>query len=160
MNLEKLSSDIYNKLKDGNNNNKLPSKLLLCRDILKSYDCDDWKKFIQFSNTNYSRIKLDEFSNDLFDVILICWNKGQSSRLHDHPENGCLLKILQGSLQEELHTFDDNKTEYIGTKIINVDDISYMEKSHKLHKISSLNEQAISLHIYSPPGYSPKCYGS
>jgi predicted metal-dependent enzyme (double-stranded beta helix superfamily) len=40
------------------------------------------------------------YSNEFFDLHIITWNVGQGSRIHDHSENGCVLKILQGQLQE------------------------------------------------------------
>ena len=40
-------------------------------------------------------------SNELFEIIIISWNYNQKSPIHNHPENGCLMKILKGSLTEE-----------------------------------------------------------
>src|SRR5437879_2660100 len=71
--------------------------LIYCREILKSYCGDDWQKYVQFCPDRYTRVILSEYSNDAFEFVLICWNKDQLSPIHDHPNNGCLLKVLQGS---------------------------------------------------------------
>lgn len=32
--------------------------------------------------------------------MILCWNEGQSSAIHDHADSHCFLKVLQGSLME------------------------------------------------------------
>jgi len=92
-------------------------------------------------------------------MIIICWNSNQSSKIHDHPDNGCLLKVLQGSLTEYNYKFNDNDLQIKNCNKLNVNDIGYQEGSTGLHKIcNENNNKVISLHIYSPPNYKCKIY--
>ena len=40
------------------------------------------------------------FRNDNFEIFVVCWSGKQGSYIHDHSENGCILKILKGRLTE------------------------------------------------------------
>lgn len=120
-------------------------------DVLKhiNFEKKDYEKYIKFCHKNYNRIKLDEYSTDKFEIMILCWNKDQESNIHDHPNNGCILKILDGKIIEEVY---DNKLKLIKKNLLETDDISYKEKNKIIHKIIPL-EKTISLHIYSPPNY-------
>lgn len=122
------------------------------------------------TNTHsYTRVIIPNMSNDLFELILICWDKNQTSPIHNHPENGCILKVLQGELTEDVYVRENIDTlhsevldkTYLHTKtrINPTNSISYMCGDDVIHKISNtnLNEdemcQTVSLHIYSPPKF-------
>lgn len=32
--------------------------------------------------------------------MIICWNEGQSSTIHDHADSHCFMKVLKGTLNE------------------------------------------------------------
>lgn len=83
------------------------------------------------------------------EIIMIQWNKNARTPIHDHPENGCIFKLLCGKLKE--YTYNHNE-EIIGSKIVNKDDISYIDSAVGLHRILAL-EESCSLHVYSPPGF-------
>lgn len=145
------------------------SSLQRCHHILDSYTNDDWEQYVEFSDIYYNKIRLGEFSTDLFDIYIICWNNNQKTRIHDHPENGCLLKLLCGNLNEDIYINGDtndgqhnevsnNEVTYEKTNNIKVNDISYMEKSSKLHVINNTDTQSVSIHIYSPPNYKTTIY--
>ena len=86
----------------------------------------------------------------------ITWNKNQETKIHNHAKNGCFLKILEGSLVENVFNFDNlNKS---GTKILRKGDISYMDDSIGLHSVKNLDDISVSIHIYSPPNHLIKFY--
>ena len=37
---------------------------------------------------------------DLDTLLLLCWNEGKFSPIHDHPCDGCWLRVCQGEIQE------------------------------------------------------------
>ena len=139
--LEKLFLTISEKVK----NNK---KLKELDDLLRSYNGKDWKDYVKFSDLKYTRNNV--FSNENIEMIVICWNKNQKSGIHDHPNNGCLMKVLQGEITEECY---NNKLKLIKTNNNKVNDIGYQEGKNGIHNIINSNNQSISLHIYSPPNY-------
>lgn len=136
--------------------------LLNCTDILSKYNSDDWKDHVRFDEKTYTRIIIRDMTNELFEIILICWDKNQKSPIHDHPENGCIVKILQGELTEDVFIRDtstNNKYQYKVTGINRINAISYMQGNCTIHKISNTNTnisenyRTVSLHIYSPPKF-------
>ena len=102
----------------------------------------------------YIRKKLA--SNNNFDVYLIKWLPYCESAIHDHPDNGCFFKILDGEIIEEVYS-----------KNLNVIDTNYYMKSNfgKIHDdigyhkmINKSNKECISLHVYSPSNYKTNNY--
>lgn len=143
-------------------NNKI--NLSKCLNIVKKYEGTDWKQYVKFSDNVYERVKIPTFSNNVFEIIIICWNKSQQSPVHDHPTNGCILKVLGGELKEEIYNKQiiDNNIKYIYEKTNNVptNTVSYMEKNQKIHKIVNGNHKSVSIHVYAPPKYNPINYDS
>jgi hypothetical protein len=136
---DKLSKDLL--LKD------IKDNIFLYIDIETINYCKS--NAIYNNNKKYNRKKLHEYSNDLFEIILICWDENSETSIHDHPEKGCILYLIDGILEEQI--YDVNLTLHKTTKI-NSKTTSYMENSLGYHKIKCINN-AISLHIYSPPNY-------
>ena len=58
----------------------------------------DWSKFCSFSSIKYTRnIVVRDVS---VEVLILCWEPGQYSPVHDHDGSECLMKILFGTLVE------------------------------------------------------------
>ena len=114
------------------------------------FNIKNWQKYIKYNKATYNRNII--YSNENFEVIIITWLPRQHTPVHFHPNNGCILKLLYGSLNEIRIT---DKT--YSDKKINENDIGYMSNDYGSHIISNnSNKPAISLHIYSPPGYYNK----
>lgn len=136
-------------------NEKLSRGILLkdCKDKIHEYfDLETYNFCIsktKFNDNGYNKIKLEEYSNEIFEMILICWNENSETKIHDHPDNGCIMYLIEGKLEEQLY----NK-ELILSNIspINKKNSSYMDNNIGYHKIKCL-DKTISLHIYSPPNY-------
>lgn len=104
-------------------------------------------------------IDLNKFSNlvtyykdivyidDNIEIIVIYWPAKSSTRIHNHPKNGCIMRVLDGLLREDVYV--DNIV--IETNIIN----GLATKEHnQFHKITNeQNYQSVSIHVYSPPNY-------
>ena len=88
-------------------------------------------------------------------MILICWSSNSESKIHDHPEKGCILQLFEGVLEEHLYDSDLN---LIKLTTINSNNTSYMDNNIGFHKIKCI-EKAMSLHIYSPPNHKMRIFG-
>lgn len=42
--------------------------------------------------------------------MILCWNEGQSSAIHDHADSHCFLKVLKGDLMEVKFAFPQSDT--------------------------------------------------
>ncbi len=125
-------------------NNK-NNTLLLLYPYLKSYSGSDIIDKELFRNDKYNRILID--TTKFVKVYLICWKSGQESSIHDHHNNGCIVKILKGSLMEELYSNNADGVQYYSQIVHKLNSILYRNGDTILHKIIPL-EDTVSLHIY------------
>ena len=79
----------------------LPMNSLPCHFALKKYTYDDFSKYVYYNNNKYNRITLHK--NKHCEIVLICWNKDQESKIHDYQGKTCVMKILSGELLEECY---------------------------------------------------------
>ena len=145
--LDKLFERITSEIQKG-------SKLINLKKILSSYRGRDWVKYAKLSKECYKRTLINR---DLFvEIILIGWNINQKSPIHDHPKNGCLVKILKGTLNETIYS---NTLKELNSRKLQINEISYQESNKILHKIENLTDTPVySLHVYAPPNYKSKHY--
>lgn len=120
------------------------------KDILLEYSGDDYKRYCDFSDKSYTRNLI--FRDEHFEILILCWNKHQKSGIHNHPEKGCLVRVLEGSLRELCY---DGDNRFISENIINKDDISYQKGYNGRHNIVNGKNRSVTLHVYSPPDYEP-----
>jgi cysteine dioxygenase len=90
-----------------------------------------------------------------FTLLLLCWTPGKFSPIHDHPCDGCWMKVLEGQVQEYRYKESDvdGSMECIQDMTCRSGQVLYIEDSMGLHKVGnpSATERAVTLHVYSPP---------
>ena len=125
-------------------------KLLENKNILSSYNSNDWKQYISFDKQDYKKNLVYRDNN--FEMFVVCWLPNQETKIHNHSEEGCLLKILEGNITEELY----NKNFVLQEKNnLALSDVRYIDDSIGIHKMKNNEVNTISLHIYSPPNFIP-----
>jgi cysteine dioxygenase len=140
----------------------------------------EWKQYaFPDPSRNYTRNLVDE-GNGKSNLLIVVWNPGKGSPIHDHADAHCVMKILKGSLTETQYKMptpssspslssssptnkdaDTDSTPPKGTSplittkttIYNKDEVAYISDQIGLHEIrnTSSTEQAVSLHLYTPP---------
>lgn len=45
---------------------------------------------------------------DLFTIICLVWNPDKESPIHDHPCDGCWVRVLEGNVQETVYESDSS----------------------------------------------------
>lgn len=118
------------------------NKLRSYANELKNLNIDSVLEFISFNRDTYNKVILHQ--EDRFEVILICWLPNQKTPFHQHPKNGCLMKVFNGPLKD-IRKIEGKTIE----TIVPSDHITYIEGG-ETHMISNMQEKAISIHIYSP----------
>ena len=120
------------------------------KEWFENLEIRNWGDYAQFKDNTYNRVPLHV--EPLFDLLLICWKPNQGSAFHPHPQHGCLVKILKGTLTEEfkkengeveVHEYPAGETTYICDKM----------GTHRVQNSSV--ESVISLHLYAPGDYIP-----
>ena len=122
---------------------------------LEEYLENDYKKYIHVNEMKYNRERI--YIDDEIEVLIITWGKNQESKIHDHSENGCFLKILEGSLEENVFSNDLNS---VKKRVLKKGNISYMDNKIGLHSVKNNSDDkvCVSIHIYSPPNHSTKFF--
>ncbi len=130
---------------------------MMCLDyLLKAYNGNDWKQYIANNKLNYSKHLVK--SNELLDMYIITWPSKTESKVHDHPDFGCIMKILQGELYEDEYE-NNNGAKFIGTNHLTILNIGFKKGKNILHKIKNTSDCiTISLHLYSRGGYKMNLY--
>jgi hypothetical protein len=122
----------------------------LCEDYIIKNNITSDK--IEINNNHYMKHYI--ISTNKYSLILIKWNKDIESKIHDHPEGGCIVRLLGGKLKEESYTCDMNN---ISQRTLYSGNFSYMKGKTILHRIIAI-EDSISLHVYIPGLYKPIYY--
>ena len=146
--------EIFDKMKDELDINNIIT-------LLEKYKGDDWKQYtlsnnIEWINEIYHKILIKKLTN--YEVYLIYWNKNIVSPIHDHPSKGCVFKVLEGELIEDLYYNNDNNITFNSRNILYKNNISYNNSNIILHKIINQEHDSISIHIYFPPDFIQKQY--
>ncbi|AYV78460.1 MAG: I cysteine dioxygenase [Edafosvirus sp.] len=139
-------------------NNNLISKGELEKqsEVIKRYNGDDWKDYVSFSDIRYKKNLVKKGDN--IEIYVICWKKNQKSGIHNHPDGGCLLKVLSGEIKEDCYCIkQDCCPIYTLTKTLKKDDIGYQIGKNGLHTISVIDD-TVTLHIYAPPNHKTLFY--
>ncbi len=134
--------------------------------ILRAYksDRDDWKRFALFDPHRYTRNLVDD-GNGRFNIMLLCWNEGQASSIHDHAGSHCFMKVLDGNLTETL--YDPPALVHEGEPMavrrettFDTDGVIYISDKIGMHRVAneSHTRVGVSMHIYSPPYSECHCY--
>jgi len=114
--------------------------------------------YLEKKERDYYKLKLPYTDcNDIFNMYIIKWNPGSLSPIHNHPELGCIMRILEGDVLEKKYDHDINlETETLLSSDKNYDidlKTTYIDDSQNYHSISNISyKPAYTLHAY---GYKP-----
>jgi cysteine dioxygenase len=89
--------------------------------------------------------------------LLLVWNPGKGSPIHDHANAHCIMKVLAGTLQETVYEIPDQGSSCPGPLEIKSDsrhtmnDVAYISDDIGLHRVynPSSDQVAVSLHCES-----------
>jgi cysteine dioxygenase len=103
---------------------------------------------VQFSAERYMRHPI-LFWDD-WEVMLIAWQNGQITPIHDHRGVMGGMAILSGSLLEERFTTPELRPALADSRARPEGDLSDIGPT-VLHRLTPTSARAVSLHIYRPP---------
>lgn len=107
----------------------------------------EWEEYLLWRTDGYSRNCL--ISSESFEVILVCWLKGQSSPIHSYDYQQGWIKVLEGELVVETYAVDlESKTANLNESfILKEGEYCYFNDSMGFHKVYSPNSKTVSLHL-------------
>ena len=124
-------------------------KLIKGMNYINNYESNDYLKYLTFDSKTYKKNLV--YRNDDFEIFVVGWKSKQSAPIHNHSENGCLFKILKGSIIEQCYNHD---IELIGHNLLVKDMAKYIDNKRCYHSMNNISlSETVSLHIYSPPNF-------
>ncbi|MEP6947299.1 MAG: cysteine dioxygenase family protein [Acidobacteriota bacterium] len=101
------------------------------------------------------------YKDDRFEAMVICWEKGMSSRVHDHAGQKCWMTVPVGRLRGQNFAIAeiDESTSFcrlIETNSFELSEslaakVELEEPIHQVLNLPDFDERAVSIHIYSKP---------
>ena len=113
---------------------------------------DEVQPHAAFSAKRYARNLV--YKDRQFEIMIMCWNAGQRSSIHDHAGSLGGIKILQGELTECLFGRAANGMIKSLSSAEYATEEARVEETSLIHQISNLqaaNGKTVSVHIYIPP---------
>ncbi len=129
-------------------------------------DVDTISPFFHWSEKFYTRNLI--FKDERFEMMAICWNKGQVSKIHNHADQMCWMTVPVGKLRgQNFRALEVDETKGFckleETDNFNLSDclaakVELEEPIHQILNLPEFDERAVSLHIYSKPFDKCLCY--
>jgi predicted metal-dependent enzyme (double-stranded beta helix superfamily) len=141
------------------NFNHLLLRNFICN-LLKNSNTISKDKYLQEFKYNHLENTYEKqivHRNKLYSLEVISWGSNSKSPIHNHAEYGCFMKVLNGSLKENLY---NPELEFIKETQLEQYDVSYINNDIGIHSIENKNnlDMSYSLHIYFPGKYNTKYY--
>lgn len=120
---------------------------------------DSIQKYLHWSEKFYTRNLIHK--NERFEVMAICWEPGQVSRIHNHWDQKCWMTVPVGRLKGQNFTVVDIDVDAGRCRLAETDSfelsdcltakVELEEPIHQVLNLEEFEERAISIHIYSKP---------
>lgn len=156
----------------------LPGEQICCNSVTErladgALDEDSLRPYLSWRDDKYARNLIHRC--DLFDVILLCWQPGQATPIHNHNGNLGWIRLISGTLRETSYrlpggaTVPDLSTVEIDEQgvgqgvdieetgqadVSETGTVCAVDRSRAIHRVanaSSNGEQLVTLHVYSRP---------
>jgi cysteine dioxygenase len=126
-------------------------------------------RYLTWDPQHYTRNLIDK--TDLYELVAVCWEVGQSSSVHNHRDQNCWMAAPIGKLKvENFHVeFQDleagncrlRASNTVELTITNPCAVDPQEPVHRVINPREANQRAVTLHVYSRPfdtcvAYSPE----
>lgn len=122
-------------------------------------EVDSITKYFHWSPDFYTRNLI--YKDDRFEMMAICWEVGQVSRVHNHSDQKCWMTVPIGRLKGQNFAVEELDESRGHCRLRETDSFELsdclaakVELEEPIHQILNLTEydaRAVSLHIYSKP---------
>jgi cysteine dioxygenase len=122
-------------------------------------DPGSMERYLRYEPTHYTRNLV--YKCDIFELLAICWDVGQVSRIHNHQGQNCWMSVPVGRLSVQNYEVvsQDEARGFCELRPANRLEMtpghpSFVEPEMPVHAVLNLPEygqRATSLHVYSRP---------
>lgn len=143
---------------------KIPDGSFVCDHVYdylgrSPVDVGSIEKYFFWSSEFYTRNLI--YKDERFEMMAICWERGQASRVHNHFDQRCWMMVPVGRLKGQNFAVDeiDEGAGYCKLRETNAFELSdcvaakvdLEEPIHQVLNLAEYDERAVSIHIYSKP---------
>ena len=143
---------------------EIPNEQFLCEpvyDYLSEHpvEVDSIQKSLFWSPNFYTRNLI--YKDERFEMMAICWESGQVSRVHNHCEQRCWMTVPIGRLKGQNFAVEEIDESKGYCKLKETDSFELAEcltakveleqPIHQILNLSDYADRAVSIHIYSRP---------
>jgi cysteine dioxygenase len=115
--------------------------------------------YFYWSENFYTRNLI--YKDERFELMSLCWDKGQVSRVHNHADQMCWMMVVEGTLRGQNFSVEEMDESAGYCKLYETDTfdlsdclsakVELEEPIHQILNLPEFDERAISLHVYSKP---------
>jgi cysteine dioxygenase len=143
---------------------EIPDPEFLCQNVYdflseNPVDVDSITRFFHWSDDCYTRNLV--YKDARFELMVICWESGQVSRVHNHSDQKCWMTVPVGRLRGQNFAVADIDRSRGYCKLVETDTfelsdclaakVELEEPVHQVLNLPEFDERAVSIHIYSKP---------
>ena len=143
---------------------EIPDQEFVCESVYNylsdhPIDTDSLQKYIFWSESFYTRNLI--YKDDRFEMMAVCWEPGQVSRVHNHCEQRCWMTVPIGRLKGQNFAVEEIDEERGYCKLRETDafeladclagKVELEEPIHQMLNLREYEQRAVSIHIYSKP---------
>jgi cysteine dioxygenase len=141
---------------------EIPDRDFVCETVY-SYlsanpvELDSAQKYLFWNDGFYTRNLV--YKDQRFEMMTVCWEPGQASRVHNHSDQNCWMTVPVGRLKGQNFAIEaiDESTGYCKLRETVDFELSdclaaKVELEEPIHQILNISDdRAVSIHIYSKP---------
>ncbi len=143
---------------------EIPDELFVCEPVYDFLNenpiaVDSIQKYLFWSSNFYTRNLI--YKDERFEMMAICWESGQVSRVHNHCDQRCWMTVPVGRLKGQNFAVDEIDESRGYCKLRETDTfelaeclaakVELEEPIHQILNLPEYGERAVSIHIYSKP---------
>ena len=127
---------------------------------------DSLAPYLFYAKSHYTRNLI--YKCELFEVMSICWEAGQVSRIHNHRDQSCWMATPIGKLRVQNFRVENRDAAHGTCKLVPTDSydmdaehpavVQPEEPVHQVLNLPEFGQRATSIHIYSYPYSSCEVY--
>src|SRR5208282_2614804 len=120
---------------------------------------DSLAPYLTWDRQHYTRNLIDK--TPLYELVAICWEVGQASRIHNHRDQNCWMAVPIGRLKVQNYRVDDRDAQcstchLVPTRLFEMNPahpgyVDPLEPVHEVLNLFEFAERAVSVHVYSRP---------
>lgn len=129
--------------------------------ILKRLDLDssELSAYESWDKQGYSRNCMEK--NDRYELLLLCWNPGDRTPIHNHGGQRCWVYQISGEIEEIRFDTSDSEPKEIYRQTLKPNQLTYIDDAMACHVLANPGDvRSVSIHVYAAPIENCEIYNS